>query len=198
MRFSIIIPVFNAEKRILNALEMIDAQTFKDYELITVCDACVDKSIEICKQYTDKVYDVNFNNDGLTRSFGIDRAAGDYILFLDDDDWWVNFFVLEEINNHLLFFGEVDILQFAFYWSGRGAMPAKKPDGTFWPNVWSKAWKRAAIGSTRFPCVYSVSDLHFTNAMLQKNPSIDFLERIMVFYNWMRPGSISEQQSRKQ
>lgn len=194
MRFSVIIPVHNAENHIIKALEMIKGQTFRNYELITVCDACVDKSVDICKEYTNKVFEVKYNNDGLTRSFGIDVAAGEYILFLDDDDWWVHFYVLEEVDSYLKTHGEVDILQFAFYWAGRGAMKAQKSDGTFWPNVWSKAWKRSAIGETRFPNIYSISDLHFTNSMLSKNPSINFLERIMVYYNWLRPGSISANQ----
>lgn len=196
MRFSVIIPVFNAEDRINRALNIIEMQNFKDYELITVCDSCVDNSAKICREYTDKVYEVNYGNDGLTRSYGLDMAAGEYVLFLDDDDWWLHDSVMESIDMYLKEKGEVDILQFGFYWKGKGAMLAQKRDGTMWPNVWSKAWKRSFIGDTRFPNIYSVSDLHFTNAMLSKSPSINFLEKLFVYYNYLRPGSISEKQNR--
>lgn len=50
MRFSIIIPAHEAENRIRVALDSIKQQTFKDYELIVVCDACTDRTEEIAKE----------------------------------------------------------------------------------------------------------------------------------------------------
>ncbi len=89
-KFSIIIPAHNSAKFIKKALDSVKIQTFKDYELIVVCDACTDKTAEIARKYTDKVIKVDFTNEGRTRNVGLDAAVGDWILWIDDDDWWMH------------------------------------------------------------------------------------------------------------
>lgn len=194
MRFSIIIPVHNAEDRIKKSLDIIKGQTFKNYELICVCDACQDESANICRAYTDKVFEVDFGNDGLARSKGLDEAKGEWVLFLDDDDWWLHNKVLERINAHIEnnMFGEnADVLCFGFVWQGFGIVPPIRENGD-WVNVWSKAWKRATIGETRFPNVHSRSDCEFTKAMYEKNLHIAHISDVFYYYDYLRPNSISE------
>jgi glycosyltransferase involved in cell wall biosynthesis len=65
-------------------------------------------------QYGAKVHIVNFGNDGLTRSKGLDVAKGEYVLFMDDDDWWLHEFVLEQIDNELKELSNPDVLAFSF------------------------------------------------------------------------------------
>ena len=97
MKFSIIIPAYNAEDRIRKVLDSVVQQTYKDYELIVVCDSCKDKTEEIAKEYGAKTFAVNFHNDGSSRNSGLDNAKGDWVLFLDDDDWWLHEFVLQQL-----------------------------------------------------------------------------------------------------
>ena len=89
-RFSIIIPAYNSANYIRKALESVKSQVFTNYELIVVCDSCMDNTEEVAKEYTDKVIIVNNHCDGPTRNRGIEEACGDYILFMDDDDWWLH------------------------------------------------------------------------------------------------------------
>ena len=84
--FSVIVPAHNAADRIRRGLSSIKRQTFDDYELIVVCDSCADNTEKIAKSYGAKTYPVNFHNDGLSRSEGIDRASGEWVLFMDDDE----------------------------------------------------------------------------------------------------------------
>lgn len=89
---SIIVPVYNVEKWIENCIRSIIAQTFKDWELILVNDGSLDNSKTICEKYAEKygqIHLVNKENGGLSdaRNFGIKAAKGNYLAFVDGDDY---------------------------------------------------------------------------------------------------------------
>lgn len=191
-RFSIIIPAYNSADYIVNALNSIKSQSFKDYELIVVCDSCKDNTAEIAMQYGAKVHIVNFGNDGLTRSKGLDVANGEYVLFMDDDDWWLHEFVLEQIDNELKELNNPDILAFSFVFKGVCYASPTLNHGNLWIAVWNKCWKRTSIGDTRFPRVHSCSDKYFHEAMMKKNLRISVWDMPMYYYNYLREGSISK------
>ena len=97
MRFSIIIPAHNSENHIRKALESIKSQTFTDYELIVICDSCNDNTQKVAEEYGAITERVGFGRDGLTRNRGLAKAKGDWVLFMDDDDWWLHEYVLEQL-----------------------------------------------------------------------------------------------------
>lgn len=196
VRFSIIIPAYNAEKRLAAALDSIKIQTYTNYEIIVVCDSCTDNTEQIARICgADKVILTNNHNDGLSRNDGIEAAVGDYILFLDDDDTWTSRFQLEVLAKKLDEWNEPDLVAMGFVWKGKGYKGPMDNNFHLWPNVWSKCWKRDVIGSTRFPNVYSVSDYEFCKRMDEKMIRLESIVELWdfpwVFYNWMRPGSIS-------
>lgn len=90
---SIIIPVYNAEKYLLNCLSSATKQTLTNIEIIVINDASTDSSLGIIKKFkkTDKrIKLINFHENkgnGIGRNVGIKKSTGDYILFLDADDW---------------------------------------------------------------------------------------------------------------
>ena len=83
--FSVIVPEHNSEKFMRKGLDSIKEQTFTDYELIIVCDACTDNTVNIAKEYTDKVFEIDKKRCGAARNLGLDNAKGQWILFMDDD-----------------------------------------------------------------------------------------------------------------
>lgn len=87
-KFSIIIPVYNVEKYLKKCLDSVFNQTYKDYEVIVVNDGTKDNSMDIVKDYNVKV--INQKNQGLSaaRNAGVKVATGDYLIFLDSDDYW--------------------------------------------------------------------------------------------------------------
>ena len=92
IKFSIIIPVYNIEKYITKCLDSVINQTYKNYEVIIVCDDSKDKSNIIVDSYVknDKRFIKCFEkNTGLAKAknIGLSKATGDYILFLDGDDY---------------------------------------------------------------------------------------------------------------
>lgn len=189
MKFSIIIPAHNAEDHISNALDSITEQSFKDYELIVVCDSCTDKTADMAMEAGAIVDEVEFGNDGLSRSRGLDLAKGEWVLFMDDDDWWLHEFVLEQINSKLS--DDIDILAFSFIFSGIKYATPHGNGGNLWPAVWNKCWRRSFIGDTRFPEVYAISDAYFHAEMMEKGGRVLAWDMPMYFYNYLRPGSIS-------
>ena len=204
MRFSIIIPAHNSEMLLKIALRSIIRQAFpRDaFEIIVVCDACQDNTALTAWEYrADKIVYTDFGRDGLARNAGLEVAEGEYVLFMDDDDWWLHDYVLQLLDSRIRAKNDPDLIVFGFLWKGIGyAGPVREEKGRatlIWPNVWSKCWKRSFIGETRFTDVKMESDLHFVNAMLEKSSGkIDLWDTPMYFYNYMRPGSQTEEASR--
>lgn len=99
-KFSIVIPVYNVEEYIGRCLESVKNQTFKDYEVIVVNDGCTDKSIEVAKQYDVKIIKTEHVSVSEARNIGVKHTKGEYLIFLDSDDYWDNE-LLNEINKSL-------------------------------------------------------------------------------------------------
>ena len=196
MRFSVIIPAHNAEGYIRKALDSIKNQTFTDYELIVVCDSCTDNTASIAHEYGAIVEEVKFERDGLTRNRGINIAQGEYLLFMDDDDWWLHEFVLEQLDRKLKEIPETDILCFSFIFKGWKYASPKGNNGQRWIAVWNKCWRRDCIEGTRFSAKYSISDVDFHNGMMRKNLKMYDWDMPMYYYNYLREGSISEKSHR--
>ena len=87
---SIIVPIYNAEKYLNKCIKSLINQTKQELEFVLVNDGSTDTSEDIIKSYKDKriKYFKNKNQGiGKTRNFGIDKATGKYIMFLDSDDY---------------------------------------------------------------------------------------------------------------
>jgi len=90
--FSIIVPVFNVEKYLRQCLDSVIQQSFQNFEVICVNDGSTDRSLSILQEYLQKdtrIKLIDQANRGLSaaRNAGIDAAKGEYVFFLDSDDW---------------------------------------------------------------------------------------------------------------
>ena len=91
MRFSIILPVFNREKSVSDAIHSVINQRFSDWELVIIDDGSQDQTYEVCKKLASKDNRIQLRhqtNQGVSaaRNHGLRIASGEYILFLDSDD----------------------------------------------------------------------------------------------------------------
>lgn len=91
---SIIMPVYNGERFLSEAIESIIAQTYENWELLAVDDGSTDKSLQIIEAYAEKdgrikllKNDSGEHGPGIARNYGIERIRGKYTYFLDADDW---------------------------------------------------------------------------------------------------------------
>lgn len=118
MRFSIIIPVYNAEKYIENAVYSILEQQFTDYEIILVDDGSSDQSPSIVDKLLAErkcVKGIHISNHGVSyaRNIGVNMASGDYILFMDADDRYEKN-TLSSLSKFLDMYPGADVLCFGY------------------------------------------------------------------------------------
>ncbi len=120
-KVSIIIPVYNTEKYLPQCLNSAVCQTLQDIEIIVINDASTDKSLEIIQEFKKKdnrIQLINFTKNkgnGIGRNTALKQAKGDYILFLDSDDWLekeaaeICYHKAEKINYELLLLSHKEI-----------------------------------------------------------------------------------------
>lgn len=113
-RFSIIVPIYNTEKYLSKCINSILVQSFKYYELILVNDGSTDKSGLICDKYSAEhgnISVIHKKNGGVSdaRNIGISQAEGEYIIFVDSDDY-IERDALNEFNNELIKSNNPDLL----------------------------------------------------------------------------------------
>ena len=210
MRFSIIIPIHVDGKRkwsyredFFRLAKSIDEQSFKDFEVLLVFDKCAESAIRATYIWLEN-YTFNYRgfvcengNAGLTRNVGLEVAEGEYILFADDDDYILHPYVFEYIDKMLKAHSEPDVAHFGFIFGSNGYVYPTWNDGHLYGNVWSKAYKRSAIGDTRFPNVYPDDDLQFNKLMEQKDLRHVLCDAPIYYYNYMREGSITWKEKQK-
>lgn len=101
---SVIVPVYNAEQYLDICIQSVLKQTYTHWELLLVNDGSTDKSLSILNKYAgidDRIVVINKENSGVSdaRNCALDQAKGDYILFLDADDYWCTNTALEILVN---------------------------------------------------------------------------------------------------
>ena len=101
MRFSVIVPLYNKAPYVKKALSSVLCQTFTDYELIVVNDGSTDDSLTVAKEALvgtgARIIDQENAGVSVARNNGVAASVGEYVCFLDADDWWEPTF-LERMN----------------------------------------------------------------------------------------------------
>lgn len=102
MKVSVIVPVYNTEKYLKNCIDSLLKQNFEDYEIIVINDLSPGNAEEIIKSYNDKkiVYIKNKTNKGIgyNRNLGVKEAKGEYVCFIDSDDYVKEDFISKMYN----------------------------------------------------------------------------------------------------
>ena len=101
LKVSVVVPVYNLEDYIEKCIQSILDQTYKNYELILVDDGSTDHSYDMCQKYSesyDNIFAYSQENGGpnAARLTGVENSTGEYILFVDGDDW-IESNMLEEL-----------------------------------------------------------------------------------------------------
>lgn len=170
--FSIIIPVYNAEEGLKVCLDSIKSQTFSDFEVILVNDGSTDKSPLICDEYSiddSRFRTIHISNSGVShaRNLGIENARGQYITFVDSDDY----IEPNTLSNYLEAFKEndkIDAVKCGYYReiteketqivsipnnisiSDKSDLFKLLEQSSYYSFVWNLCIKRSAIGDVRF------------------------------------------------
>ena len=210
-KVSIIVPVYNVEKYIDKCLNSLVNQTLVDIEIIVVNDGSKDNSIEIIKKYIEKypnkiVY-LEKENGGLSdaRNYGMLYAKGEYIAFLDSDDY-VELDMYEKMYE-LVKKEEADMVECDFYWEypdrvkediGYIYKDKKEMTTTIRVVAWNKLIKREILEKSKveFPKGYRYEDVEFTYKLIPYLNKISFLKKPYVHYI-QRDNSIANTQNER-
>lgn len=95
MKISVIVPIYNVEKYLRFCIDSILKQDYDDYEIILIDDGSTDSSPNICQEYEWNYSNIKYYrklNGGLSsaRNFGLNRASGEWVIFIDSDDYWTS------------------------------------------------------------------------------------------------------------
>lgn len=117
-KFTVIIPVYNVAAYLAKCIDSVLKQEFKQYEVILIDDGSTDESGTICDKFAEqdkRIVVIHQKNKGLSaaRNIGIENAKGEYILFLDSDDYWHDSSALNIIYSRLNV-SNADILSFNY------------------------------------------------------------------------------------
>lgn len=209
---SVIMPVYNSEKYLSEAIDSVLRQTFQDFELILIDDGSTDHSGKICDEYGEKdnrVRVIHQKNGGIcaARNTGLNVANGNYIAFCDNDDKYLP--TLLEDNYKLAVEHDADVIRFKRLLvkisdTGKKESSTNPPfpftilrDQNIWKNynqvkssfnaVWAGLYKRAFIEENhiRFDTRmrYSAEDKYFNLLVYDKCKCIILNPKI--YYYWM-------------
>ena len=202
---SIIIPVYNVELLIKDCLESVLNQTYKNIEIILIDDGSKDKSGLICDEYAkkdDRIIVIHKNNEGVSvaRNIGIDKSKGDYICFIDSDDYISKYMVehmlkkIEEEDSDIVvcnFVEEKNNKIIKKYYVDKDMIDTKKNfmryiafKCTWQCMIWNKMYKKTAIGDIRFKAGTKIAeDYLFLMEVLDRNvKKISYIDEVLYYY----------------
>jgi len=211
IKVSVIVPFYNVEQYIEKCLDTLVNQTLNEIEIILVNDGSKDRSIDIVKKYLEsypeKIVYLEKENGGLSdaRNYAIPYAKGEYIAFLDSDDY-----VEENMYNDMYEKAKQEnscMVECDFYWEYPNKRKQDigieyKEKKEMLQNVrvvaWNKLIKKEILEKTQitFPKGYRYEDVEFTYKLIPYLEKVSFSRKPYVHYV-QRQGSISNSQNER-
>ena len=214
--FSIIVPIYNVERYLEQCIESVIAQDYQNYELILVDDGSPDNSIDICIKYAKKyknIIVIHKTNGGLSdaRNAGIKVAQGEYIMFLDSDDYWEGKTALSEIKN-IITNSSPDLIiydmaylynkEIEYYISSKDDLTGNylkdfiflTQRNIYRPTACNKIIKRAILIENHLLFKFGISheDLEWSFKLAQCINTYSIYNKAFYIYRTKRKGSITE------
>lgn len=192
MKLSIIVPVYKVEEYLGECVDSLLSQTIDDYEIILVDDGSPDNSGKIADEYAAanpdmiRVLHIDNGGQGRARNFALDIAKGDFVGFVDSDDW-VTHDMYEKMYTRAAETG-ADVVVCDFmerFADGRESMlPASLQDNWLGSagSSCNKIFRRSLVGALRFPVGLWYEDFYFSAVMLLRSKHTEFIAEPLYIY----------------
>lgn len=189
VKFSVVIPCYHSEEFVGKAIKSVLDQSYDNYELLVMCEKDDDKSINAVRECGIEPHIDDYGSSGAARNAGISIAQGEYILFLDSDDWYLHSECFAMLNQFTRF--AVDVLSFAFIFGKHGYTATCGNNGAMYPNVWSRVWRKRFLdkNNIQFPNTSRDEDVVFCMKAFQAKPHHTMTDIPFVYYTYPREGS---------
>lgn len=214
-KVSVIMPVYNAEKYLSEAIESVLNQTYTDFELLLINDRSTDNSKEICRNYSERDSRITLleNNSeihgpGPTRNIGLDYATGEYVYFMDADDWADEELLQCAVNR--MQETNADIVQFGviyerydgnsseqYFWSGKDIITKDEIKRNFfyyWKenrnSLWMHLFRKKVVEAIRFENIIIGEDISYIMDVLCNAEKIAYIAKALYHYRYVE-GSTS-------
>lgn len=200
-KFSIIVPIYNTEKYLPKCLDSLVNQTYKNIEIICINDGSTDNSLKILEKYAQKdehIKIINQENQGVSiaRNVGINNATGDYILFVDADDW-IETNTCDILNKNIEK-NNSDLIIFNAYIAKQNQCNLGfccNQESIMYSSMWSICYKREFLNQNniRFPQNIKIAEDHvFRLNALSCSKNIKILPDYLYYYLADRENSASK------
>ena len=206
IKFSIIVPLYNKAPYVRKALESICAQTYRDFECIIIDDGSTDSSAAICEDFLHPLTRSSAHpirlicqpNSGVAkaRNVGVENSHGEYVCFLDADDWWEPTF-LEEMDNLIMEYPDAGIYctNYVYYKPGKTQVALKLARGYMnYPEAYLQGPMPIWTGATcmprlvfdemgGFPVGIKLGEDFLLWAKTALHYKVAFCEKALAYYN---------------
>ncbi|GHU44344.1 hypothetical protein FACS1894190_15640 [Spirochaetia bacterium] len=216
-KVSIIVPVYNVEKYFARCMESIAAQTFNNFECILVDDASTDVSPALCDERAKKDTRIkvihNSENKGasISRKIGLDSANGNYILFIDSDDW-VEPDMIDNLYTKAID-GNFDVVCYDFWWDNIGRSTYINQDilgmdkttlikyiidtdSVLMGQLWTKLYSRTILTRVQFPTASHFEERVINVQVVSYAQKIGYIHKALYHYCY-NPQSICNEENKE-
>lgn len=207
---SVIVPVYNVEPYVAECIESIQNQTYMNLEIILVNDGSTDASGDICDKYAaydERIQVIHKENAGVSaaRNTGIESANGDYIGFVDSDDYIAP--TMYEDMLKLMVEHDLDIIECTAFRNNGDTNIEGCNDGSLeifnrdealkmamydcFVAVWSQLYKRRVISDVRFPVGRKFEDSAVSYLFIANTKRVGHINRCLYYYR-LNPNSTTQ------
>ena len=200
---SIIVPVRNSEKYLERCLESIVSQKYHNFEIVIVNDGSTDNSWEICKKYSNKlefvrIFSLNSRGISAVRNFGIKKAKGSFIMFVDSDDYVTETFCSKAMESQQKYNADVVIFDYQRVIGNKKYLYSlNSTDGIIDKNIamqysinnsytWNKLYRKKLFNEIEYPVGKLYEDEYTTYKIFEKAKVISYINNCS--YNYVKNG----------
>lgn len=206
MKLSIIVPVYNAEKYLDKCLKSLVEQTFDDFEIICVNDGSTDRSLFILNEYARefpdiiKVISTTNGGQGRARNLGIEVSEGDFIGFVDSDDW-VDITMFEKLYSAVIKENaDISICRVMDCYDDYSSVSTESSDARIEDTascIYNKIYRRSVIDGLKFPEGLWYEDLGFGIQVVSSTNKYAFVEEPLYYYRIGHTSTMTNQNAQK-
>ncbi len=212
-KISIILPVYNSEKYLEKCLNSVIKQTYENFELIIVNDGSTDKSQHIINKFSKadkriKTYRIKNHGQSYARNYAFRHVTGDFITFIDSDDYYSKDFLKQMLNNIIKYNADVAVCNFYKIINNKRSIYYKKNNKIiefkdnlldvlfqqkyFQTHMWNKLYKVQLFESVRFPEDRIYEDLYVNFKIFKKANKIIFDSTPLYNYVYNPTSSLNQ------